>query len=165
LEQLGGAGLQTVLLRTAEVLRAIDVMREEVAELRSINQDKTENERRYELLRLVQDAISAPDGAQSQFRSVTLPASTGRDDAAIGEARAGLVGARVGLEARTKEVSDPHVRAKALAYVQADEKQDRALRDPSLDRDTFDAVREATINAYREAQDATATAISGLRGT
>jgi hypothetical protein len=69
-----------------------------------------------------------------------------------------LVPARASLEARATELADPDLRDRVLAYVVADEEEDRALQEGSSDIDAFEAVRWATIRAYQDALKAVADA-------
>jgi hypothetical protein len=102
------------------------------------------------------------EGAEANFRWVVRPGSDLADSASVRDARMQLVVARTGLEARAKELIDPGLRARVLAYVTQDENEDKALQSASTDPETFDAARAATVSAYLDAQDAVSEAMRAL---
>jgi hypothetical protein len=160
LGELSGASLQELLRRADSLEISFRQLRELIAELRDAKERETPAKRRRRQFLEVRDAISDLESAQSDFRWVTRPDSEFEDPASIRQARLRLVPARVALEARAMELSDPELRARVLAFVSADEAEDQALRSGSSDSGAFAAVRLATVQAYRDALNAVS---EGLR--
>jgi hypothetical protein len=165
LRQLDGVALKELLLRSSSAEKSLRALREEVAALRLVAERETRNDYYRRLFREVQGSISDLETAQSDFRYLTEPNSKIRDAASLRGARQRLVSARVVLEAQAKELSDPELRARVLAFVLEDEKQDRILKHGASDNEEFEAVRSATIWAYSDAQNAVAEALRSLGDT
>jgi hypothetical protein len=159
LRQLNGAVLRELLLRAGNAEKGLRELNEKFEALLSAGEHETRRERYRRLLGEVRDKIIDLEGAEAEFRSVVRPGAEIPDTASIRDARMRLVMARVGLEARSKEIIDPGVRTRVLGYVTGDENEDSALRSGLSDTETFDAVRAETIRAYRDAQDAVAEAL------
>ena len=68
------------------------------------------------------------------------------------------------LEARAEALAVPDLRAQVLAFVEQDEIEDWALRSYPSDSENYTGVRDATIEAYKVAQQAVGEALQRLDG-
>jgi hypothetical protein len=150
LRELTAASLPELLRRTAELEERFAELRNFLAEQSALRNQESHEARHQQLLERVSEGISALEGAESAYRSLTQPRPEGIDPQSLRESRAQLVAARVALEGLAHRLPEEHLRSRVLGFVAADEQEDRDLRS-GVDLERFEATRAATIAAYQGA--------------